>query len=139
MELLVRRAGRSWAFAGEGLRPGDVLAFRYTSRRRFLLLLGVELSGKISPYVPEHGPESRPIVAGERVFLDQGVELDEYRGPERLVAVLSDEPLAVEAVTAAVRARMEEMDHEARHAVPVTDLSFPDADVLSWLIEKEAP
>ncbi len=139
VEVAVTRSGRSFSFHDQPLRPGDVLAFRYTTTTRHLLMLSLERSGKMTCYFqnPERA-QSMVITPGKRVTLRQGIELDRYLGPERLVALFSSEPLQVAAVRQAVIQRFRKLSETGRATLDIGRLPFP-GDQVSWLLHKEAP
>ena len=125
VELLVRRGGETFAYDQRPLREGDTLLFRYTSDRRHMLLAGVEDSGDVSIFVPDAALEP-----GQNRLAPQGLELDDYAGNERVILLLSDEPLDAEAIerTLATHARTDPLE------TPQLDY---DADQVSWLIRRE--
>ena len=138
--LGVQRSGSALPYSEEQeLRPGDVLAFRYSTQRRHLLLLSLERSGKINVYLTDRTRRrSMHIRPGRDLPLGLGVELDDYVGPERVIALLSDEPLEVEAVKQAVRQRLRTLTGEERRRLELGELPL-EAEQLSWLIEKGGP
>jgi hypothetical protein len=138
MEIAVSRAGSSFQFYGQPLLTGDTLVFRYTSNRSFLMLLSLEASGKAQVLLPTDAQMSMPIERGAKIRLQQGVELDDYLGPELLVALFSDEPLSAEEVIAEVRRRHASIKGEMRSHLVLGPLPFA-ADELSWLLKKERP
>jgi hypothetical protein len=115
VELLVRRDDRSFPYAGEKLRAGDTLAFRYTTERRFMVVIGVEASGKAQVHV------ATAIDPGQNRIAKDGVRLDAYDGAERVHVFLSDEALDSEALLRDLE--LGRMSERAEHH--------------SWLIEKE--
>jgi hypothetical protein len=136
MELAIRRDGRSFPYQGERLRPGDVIAFRYTTRQQHLILLSLEATGKIQVFFPADAKKSGEIQPGAQIQLTQGFELDTYRGPERIIAIFSDSPLEVDAVTRIVRDRFSSLGSADRAQIKLGQLSLP-GDQLSWLIQKD--
>jgi hypothetical protein len=71
------------------------------------MLLSLEASGKAQVLLPTDTQMSMPIERGAKIRLQQGVELDDYFGPEPLVALFSDEPLS--ALIAHAEGRQERM------------------------------
>jgi hypothetical protein len=125
VELFVRREGQTFPYAPDvALRQGDTLLFRYTSLRKHMLLAGVEASGDVSIFVPD--AELEP---GQNRIAPQGLELDDYRGEERVILLLSDRPLDPHEVECELRQRARED--------PLSNPRFEyDADQVSWLIRK---
>lgn len=138
VELAVDRGGASVAPEGQPLRAGDHLGLRYTTTLRYLMLLSVEASGRVSIYLPQDGAQSIAIRPGRQVVLEQGVELDDYVGPERLIALLSEAPLRVDEVRAAVGEAFAQLGAEARDTLDLPPLPV-SAEQFSWLLHKEAP
>jgi len=139
VEIAVKRAGESVRFEGQPLQSGDVLAFRVTTDRHYLLLLSVEKSGRINVFLTDPGRQhSMAISPGPQQVLSQGVELDDYLGSERLVALLTDRPLSV----ATVRQELQQW-YRALPAPKRRSLDRPlprfNGDTLSWLLIKVAP
>jgi hypothetical protein len=137
VDLAVRRGGRSLRYEDSlQLRAGDVLAFRYTTQRRHLLLLSLERSGKVNAYLTDPSRRySMRVRPGRDVHLGLGVELDDYVGPERVIALLSDRPLDVEAVRHAVLQRFRSLAGDDRDRLELGKLPV-DAEQISWLIDK---
>ena len=138
VELAVRRGTQSFRFDGQPLRTGDLIALRYSTERRFLLLLTVEASGKISQLVPASGGASQAIQPGRKVLLAQGLRLDAYPGSERLVALLSDRPLPASEVQRSLADQIRRLSPARRAELPLERLPFP-AEQQSWLLRKGAP
>jgi len=81
---------------GEHLRRGDALRFVPDAAGfRYLLVLSMEQTGKVTPFFPYKGLFSSrlPIVPGSP--LPGSIVLDESIGTETLWAVFSNEPVAV--------------------------------------------
>jgi hypothetical protein len=138
VEVAIGRDGRSLPFEGQALRPGDRLAFRYTTQMQYFLLVSVEASGKVSVLLPPDGDKSMPVVPGSGVRLEQGIELDTYSGAERFIVLFSQDPLAATSVVESVSSALSHISPEYRQKIDLGDLPF-DADQVSWLIEKETP
>jgi hypothetical protein len=137
VELAVARGGRSFVYEeGLPLRQGDILAFRYTTARPYLLLLSLERSGKVNVYFTDPSRRrSMRIQPGQGVQLKVGVELDDYLGPERVIALLSQSPLEVEAVRRAVLERFGSLGGADRDRLELGPLQL-DAEQFGWLLEK---
>jgi len=138
MEIAVSRADSSFQYDAQPLRSGDVLVFSYSSDRSFLLLLGLEGSGKARVLLPPDARASMPIARGARIRLQHGIELDDYPGPERLIALFSDDPLSAETVIAEVQRRHASLEGAARSHLVLGRLPFA-TDEVSWLLRKERP
>lgn len=114
LDAYVRREGVTQPLRnGETLAKGDPLAFTVTlTEPRYLLLLGVDTGGGVTRYYPPPDvPPAGPLPAG-RAQLDVGVELDDSRGDERVIALFSRAPLD----EAAVRRRIAAVWAQARSA-----------------------
>jgi hypothetical protein len=98
LAVFARDGDRTWQIApGEALAPGVRLAFTYTTLEpRHLLVAGIDDAGDVSIYY------SAPLPA-LRGQLPLGLELDERRGVERLIALFSARPLDAGTVTRALR------------------------------------
>lgn len=139
VEIAVKRGGQSAPYDGQSLRSGDVLAFRVTTDRHYLLLLSVETTGRINVFLTDPtGQRSMAITPGARQVLSRGIELDDYVGPERLIALLTERPLSVALVRRALRQWYRGQPAAKRHTL---DLPLPgfDGDTLTWLMTKVAP
>lgn len=137
LQLSVRRGAASFPFKAQPLQAGDRLGLRYTSARRYLLLLSLEQSGKGTALVQDpQRQQSLAITPGKQLRLDQGVLLDDYLGQERLVALFSDTPLRVPRVLRLVSRRFKALGPAERAALRLGRLPLP-ADQLSWLITKQ--
>jgi hypothetical protein len=109
--MLVRIAGhdgqRTARIDGaETLAPGERLRIGYQAgEHRYLLALSIDDRGEVTALYPESGA-SLPVVEGGATatrFLPDSIELT-GKGAERIVVVLSDAPLAVDAAKRAARA-----------------------------------
>jgi hypothetical protein len=94
------------AAAPEALAPGERVRIGYDpGDHRFLLALSIDDRGAVTPIYPEAG-RSLPVLAGTggaTRYLPDSLELT-GAGKERLVVVLSDAPVEVEAARRAARA-----------------------------------
>jgi hypothetical protein len=137
IEVAVKRQGRSFMYSGQPLREGDVVAFRYTTKKHFLMILSLEQSGKINLFLTD--PTKRramPIQPGVRIRLDRGIELDDYPGPELLIAILTDEPLEVTRVQSVLEKRYRSLSRKRKMGLHLGRLPLP-GEVITWLIVKE--
>ncbi|MCK6550139.1 hypothetical protein L6R52_30165 [Myxococcota bacterium] len=135
-ELFVDRGGEITRWAEQPLAEGDTLVFRYTTTRRHLLVLDVEASGEISVIVASLEGTSVPIEPGRDQTAPQGMRLDAYAGRERVIALFSDAPLEAAPLVEALAAHLRALPPEARAKLDLGPLDV-DADVASWLLEKE--
>ena len=112
--VIVRVAG------SDGQRTADVAAIEALARgerlrigyqpgsHRYLLSLSIDDRGEVTPLYPERGP-SLTVPDGSRSatrFLPDSLELT-GKGTERIVVVLSDQPIDVETARRAARAAYE--------------------------------
>ena len=92
--------------AGVTLQPKDRIGFMVnTAGAKYLMVASQDGAGVFSVYHPYGAQRSQPV-APSKVKLDvpTKVELDGTLGSERIVAVLSDEPVTAEQVEAALKA-----------------------------------
>ncbi|HEY4394017.1 MAG TPA: ACP synthase [Polyangia bacterium] len=92
--------------ATETLAAGERLRLGYQSGgHRYLLSLSIDEHGAVTPLYPEQGASLTvsAAVPSATHFLPDSVELT-GAGLERIIVVLSDQPIAVEAARAAARA-----------------------------------
>jgi hypothetical protein len=116
LHVYARREGRVFLVAdGASLAPGDDFRFVVEpAGRRFLLIASVDGAGHAAIYHPYGGTASAPLVAAPRVELPGSIHLDASPGPERLYALLSDEPLDAAPVLERLRAIGKEGDAAIR-------------------------
>lgn len=104
-QVFANRNGRVFAVRdGTELAAGDQIRFAVIpAGARYLLVASVDGLGVATIYYPYDGAGSAPI-EGDRVEPDGSIVLDAAPGPERIYALLSDEPIAADAVRAQLRA-----------------------------------
>jgi len=109
---------------GSGAEPlarGDRLRVGYAAGdHRYVLALSVDDLGAVTPLYPESG-SSLPVADGAPSatrYLPDSVELT-GAGLERVVVVLSDEPIEVEAARRAARAAFDRADGDVTHLSPL--------------------
>jgi hypothetical protein len=92
--------------AGVTLQPKDRIGFMVnTAGAKYLMVASRDGAGVFSVYHPFGAQQSQPVAqAISKVELPMKVELDETLGAERVVAVLSDEPISAAQVEAAIKA-----------------------------------
>jgi len=109
--IIVRVAGTdgqrtAGADATEALARGERLRIGYQSGgHKYLLSLSIDDRGEVTPLYPERGP-SLQVPDGSQTatrFLPDSLELT-GKGTERIVVVLSDQPIDVEVARRAARA-----------------------------------
>jgi hypothetical protein len=92
--------------ATEALAAGERLRLGYqTGGHRYLLSLSIDERGEVTPLYPEQGPSLTvpAAVPSATHFLPDSIELT-GAGLERIIVVLSDQPIAMEAARKAARA-----------------------------------
>jgi len=133
MELAVWRQN---APASPPYRAGDQLNFRYASPHKYLLLVSLEADGDIGVLIAQ-GDQSAPLAPTASLqTLPLGVQLDANPLPERIFAWVSDEPLAVEAVVARLRARYWALGPPDRQTLPIQGV-VPGASEHTWYLERQ--
>lgn len=100
LELVLKR-GHEVMPLGERCLPGDAIRARVRSTRRYVLLISLDATGKVSLLFPSAGQASEPVPA-ENEFIPGSWELDEVPGRERIIAVFSDAPLEFSSVSEAL-------------------------------------
>lgn len=92
--------------AGVTLQPKDRIGFMVNpAGAKYLMVASRDGAGVFSVYHPFGAQQSQPVgPAKARLELPTKVELDGTLGAERVVAVLSDEPVTAEQVEAAIKA-----------------------------------
>jgi hypothetical protein len=92
--------------AGAKLQPKDRIGFMVnTAGAKYLMVASRDGAGVFSVYHPFGAQQSEPVAqAKSKLELPTKVELDETLGSERVVAVLSDEPVTAQQVEAALKA-----------------------------------
>ncbi len=91
LEVHVKRGDSTFVLRdGAALSAGDQLGFVYAlPQPAYLLLLGIDDTGAVTRYFPAEGAARARLSAAARAQLPIGVELDQHRGSERLVALFS--------------------------------------------------
>jgi len=133
IEVHVKRGERVFPLHdGDALAPGDQLGFVYTlAQPGYVVLFGIDDTGAITRYFPAAGVDAVQLAAAGRAQLPVGIELDQHRGTERIVALFSahqlDDAVARSALAAAFeRARRSEQDLSA---MPRVELAADQASV----------
>ena len=102
LAVFVRRhSGRvSRLVDGARVDPGDLLRFAVDpGPYPYLLIASVDATGRVSIYLPFGGRQSLAVAPNRRYEPDSSIELDDVRGPERIVAFFSQQPLQAAQVT----------------------------------------
>lgn len=105
MEVFMLRNGKTTAAAsGDSFFAGDRLQFLVRpGSYPWLFLVSVDASGRLSAYVPDSETESMRLSADGEQMLPHAIELDQYRGKERIFAVFSEVPVTFEQLQASVK------------------------------------
>ena len=94
--------------ATEALAPGERVRIGYQSGgHRYLLSLSIDDRGEVTPLYPERGPSLPVPTAGARDAFPARQHRVHRQGTERVVVMLSDQPIDVEAARRAARAAFE--------------------------------
>lgn len=79
---------------GMRLGPGDVLRFvLQPTGLSYAMIASVDGAGQVSVYFPFHGEASAVVDNRSRLSVPGSIVLDQTRGPERLFAIYSDQPI----------------------------------------------
>jgi hypothetical protein len=118
--------------ATEALAPGERVRLGYVAgEHRYVLAVSVDEAGEVSALYPATGP-SLPVKAGAGThWLPDSVDF-QGAGLERVVVVLSDEPLRVETVRDAARRAWEV---SGRNVATLPSLGV-EGEELHWLLRK---
>jgi len=103
-QVFAHRADATFAVHdGTRLAAGDRIRFVISpAGARYVLVASIDGAGHATIYYPYAGPSSEPI-AGPRAELPGSIVLDTAPGPERVFALLSDQPIAADPVIALLR------------------------------------
>ncbi|HEX3759049.1 MAG TPA: zf-HC2 domain-containing protein [Kofleriaceae bacterium] len=136
-QVFANHAGRVFAVHdGTTLAAGDRIRFAVTpAGARYLLVASIDSLGAATIYYPYDGPQSA-VIEGDRVEPAGSIELDAAPGPERIYALLSDDPIAAEPVIAQLRAVAVGGADAIRDAQA---LELPVRAQLSLVFEKATP
>jgi hypothetical protein len=104
LKVFARRGERVFTVAeGSHLAPGDAIRFFVNGGGHDYVIVGsVDGEGKATIYHPYAGRQSVRVAPAEQVQFPGSIILDSARGPERLFAVFSREPLPTERVRSAL-------------------------------------
>jgi len=85
------------------LSPGERVRIGYRAvQHRFVTVLSVDQQGEVTPIYPERGESLPASNASAMVYLPESLEFT-GSGAERVIVILSDEPLQVSSAVEAVR------------------------------------
>lgn len=106
MKIVAQHAGTQLEVVdGVKLAKGDAIRFVVDPNGLpYLLVASVDGDGQVTVYFPAGGKESGRVEDGRKVELPGSIVLDDARGPERVFALFSKEPLTAGPVTTALRA-----------------------------------
>jgi hypothetical protein len=121
---------------GQELAPNDRIRFVVTANgAKYLLVVSIDGAGYASIYYPYDGSESGEVI-GDRFELPGSIVLDAAPGPERVFAILTDEPLAADVAKQRLRA----LGARGNAAIRATSqLELAARAQLTLLFEKAAP
>jgi hypothetical protein len=120
---------------GTRLAPGDRIRFVLQSELPYALLVAADGDGRPSVYFPHGGTASQRVPPAAAVEVPGSIQLDGARGPERIWALFSEQPLGAQVIDA-VRA-VAAGGPDALRATPT--LAVPGTRQASLLIEKDLP
>lgn len=106
----------------EPLSPGERIRIGYRAHgHRYLTAISIDDQGEVTALYPESGRSLEVPSDAELRFLPDSLELT-GEGSERVVVILTDEPLEVEAVARAARQAFE---HAGRDVIKLDHLDLP--------------
>jgi hypothetical protein len=140
LTLVARRGSEPLAVDSQHatLRPGDEVRFVATAGSdayKYLLIVSVDGTGKVSVYYPYDGKTSAPLPHAGRFEVPGSVILDDTPGPERVVAFFSPRALAVDLLKTGLQHMGKELGTRALRA---SDFKLEGGEVDALVIEKEA-
>jgi hypothetical protein len=150
LRVEVRRADRFAPLAPDGtVHPGDVIRLLYDATDfDYLCVVSIDGRGHVDTWYPDGDGRSIPIVRGRNIPLQGAIALDDYLGPERLIALFSTAPLDAGTVEEEVRKAMARSELGGKDATTARDwvsavrdipsLSLP-ARVSTVLLERRTP
>ena len=112
---------------GAALAPNDAIRFRLSTQTAgFLSIVGLDAAGHVTPYAPTTGA-ALAVPAGKGQLLDGSIILDDTPGVERIMALVCERPMAVEAVVAAGKRALADSRQDPRQIVGALGFSCPYA------------
>ncbi len=102
--LVMSRGGELQARPDHIYHPGERIQLTYScAQDSRLILVSIDERGEITSYYPSEGDSSISIQPGQDIPLPHSIELDDYIGQEMLIAVFSEDPVALADVTERIR------------------------------------
>jgi len=136
-QVFANRDGQTFAVRdGAELAAGDRIRFALLpGGAHYVLVASVDSTGAATIYYP-YGGEMSAAIGGERVEPAGSIALDAAPGPERIFAILSDQPIAAADVVTQLR----EVATGGAEAIRATHaLRLPARAQLSLVFEKATP
>ncbi|MEO7735891.1 MAG: zf-HC2 domain-containing protein [Kofleriaceae bacterium] len=136
-QVFANRDGQTFSVRdGAQLAAGDRIRFALSpGGAHYVLVASVDSTGAATIYYP-YGGEMSAAIGGERVEPAGSIALDAAPGPERIYAILSDQPVAAADVVAQLR----EVAAGGAEAIRATrTLRLAARAQLSLVFEKAAP
>jgi len=97
------------ASTGATFHKGDRLQMvLHSGTMRFVHILSVDARGHGTWFYPQDGGTSMSILRNAEIFLPGSIELDDYRGLERLFAIYTENSIQDEQIRVAIEALVEE-------------------------------
>jgi hypothetical protein len=139
LQVVARQRGHVFALkSGAHLSPGDEIRFVVEpGQGSYLLVTSVDGAGQVSVYFPFGGTRSDKV-QDTRMELPGSVILDRARGPERVFAFFSKEPIALDQL----KPTLEHLAQQGPEAIrQATRLEVPgvSAQLATFLLEKDLP
>lgn len=138
MQIVARRGGHSIdVHDGVVLAPEDQIRFMVEpAGLPYLLVVSIDGAGAASVYYPYDGRESARLSSVGKFEVPGSIVLDRAPGPERIYALLSEEPIAASDVLPALRA----IGARGREGILGTrELPVRAATQLSIVFDKSVP
>jgi hypothetical protein len=117
---------------GASLRAGDQLGFTCSlAERKHLLLMSIDDDGRVSRYFPSTAGAAQ-VGPGANVQLPIAIELDAYRGRERIVGLFSSAPLDEGAARRALAAELAHARAQGEGVAGMKALEIDAEQVSLW-------
>ncbi len=113
--------------------PGEQIQITYSSvSNKYLILLSIDETGKISSYYPQHADSSVLIETGADIPLPNSIVLDGYIGQELFIALFSSKPKYVPLLISKIKSKVVKQGSLEQIDIP----HLNDEDVHTILITK---